>query len=118
MEKHSMRDVLLHYGASLPYGTTGWVKMKCCFHPDSHASAVVNYDLNAYKCFACEAKGDVYNLIMNEEGVEFVEAVKIAERISPTGGVAIQPKSSSRRGVSRKPRSNLGRRATSLDRSG
>lgn len=115
MDKHSMRDILVYYGATLPYGTNGWVKMKCCFHSDSHASAVVNYDLNAYKCFACEVKGDVYNLIMNQEGVDFLEAVKFAERISPTSGNPIQPKRSGRRSVSRKPRANLGRRSTVLD---
>jgi len=91
--------------------------MKCCFHDDSHASAVVNYDKNAYKCFACEAKGDVYNLIMYMEGVDFLEAVKFAERISPTGSAAVPPKSARGRGVSRKPRANLGRRSAILDRS-
>ena len=111
---HEIRGLLLHYGAQLPPKNTGWVKIKCCFHSDSHASAVVNYEQNAFKCFACEAKGNTYTLIMQQEGLEYGKAVEFAERVSAKIDNPVQQKPRTRREISRKPRNNLGRRASIL----
>ena len=113
---HSIKPVLLYYGAALPERSEGWIKIRCCFHQDSHASAVVNYERNAFKCFACEMSGDTYKIIMEKEGVNFVEAIKFAERISPEGSNSVQSKPSSGRKLPRKPRANLGRRSSVLGR--
>lgn len=118
MDKHPIDVILQHYGATLPYSRHGWVKMRCCFHDDSHASASVNIEENAFRCFACDIKGDVYDIIMDQEGVDFVKAVKFAEGISPESGITIRSRGSSRTGLSGKKRANIGRRATVLDRSG
>jgi hypothetical protein len=91
MEKHSIRAYLEYLGASVPSGT-GWRKMKCPFHGDRHASAGVDEDKCKFKCFGCEAGGDVYDLIMYKEGVNYSEAVKFAETISPTGNTGVRSK--------------------------
>lgn len=114
-DKHSIVDVLSYYGARIPHQGSGWIKIKCCFHDDSHASAAVNIERSMFKCFACDVSGDAYDIIMNREGVKFVEAVKFAERISPKGGGPLQSRPKNGRRVSRKPRSSLGRRAAVLD---
>ncbi len=116
MDKHPIDVILKHYGATMPYSRNGWVKMKCCFHDDSHASAAVNIEENAFKCFACDTKGDVYDIIMEQEGLDFVKAIKFAENISPESGVTIRSRGSSGSGLSGKQRANLGRRATFLAR--
>lgn len=116
MNKHSIEDILRHYGGELPYGRSGWVKMRCPFHDDSHASASVNLQENQFKCFACDASGDPYDLISSQEGLNFVEAVKFAERISPTGGAVVLPKRGTGGKLSRRKGSDIGRRGSVLDR--
>ena len=56
--------------------------MICPFHDDSHASATVNLDENAFNCFGCGVKGDTYSIIMEQEGIDFREAITFAERIT------------------------------------
>ena len=81
MEKHSIGPILEHYGAVLPT-RRGWAKIRCPFHSDSHASAVVNMELNAFNCFGCGVKGDTYKILMEQQGVDFREAISIAEAIT------------------------------------
>ena len=103
MIKHSIKDVIEHYGGRV--GTnrrTGWVKIRCPFHDDSHASATINLDKNAFNCFACGAKGDTYSIIMQEEGVEFREAVAFAERITGESNLPLSTKRSSSGGLPRR----------------
>jgi len=80
-EKHQIRPILEHYGASIRSGR-GWVKCKCPFHDDRSPSAAVSEELNSFICFACDIKGDTYKIIMQKEGVEYGEAVTFAERIT------------------------------------
>ena len=103
MEKHSIKDVIEHYGGRV--GTTrrtGWVKIRCPFHDDSHASATLNLDKNAFNCFACGMKGDTYSIIMQEEGVAFREAVAFAEGITGESNLPLSTKRSSSGGIPRR----------------
>jgi DNA primase len=59
--------------------------MKCPFHGDSHASASVSLEENAFICHACGIKGDTYSIIMQHEGVDFREALSIAETVTGQG---------------------------------
>lgn len=115
-DKPAIDAIVKHYGGQLPYGRSGWVKMKCPFHGDTHASAAINVQENAYKCFACDVQGDAYDIIMHEEGVNFVKAKQLAERISPTSGEDVRSGRGSSRGLSKKSRTNIGRRGSVLDR--
>lgn len=113
MEKPSIEEYLSYIGADIPARGSGWRKMKCCFHIDSHASAAVNYDKNAFVCHGCGVKGDVYSLIMYKEGVDFREAKQFAEKVLTSGNSEVRRQDRSSRTVSVKP-STLGRRGKSL----
>jgi DNA primase len=53
----------------------------CPFHTEKTPSFSVHSALQFYKCFGCDAKGDVLNFIMEIERVTFYEALKLlAER--------------------------------------
>jgi DNA primase len=109
LEKPSIEEYLNYIGAEIPTRGSGWRKMKCCFHIDSHASAAVNYDKNAFVCHGCGVKGDVYSLIMYKEGGDFREAVNFAASVLTTGNTEIRGKDRTSKRVSVKP-STLGRR--------
>jgi DNA primase len=109
LEKPSIEEYLNYIGAEIPARGSGWRKMKCCFHIDSHASAAVNYDKNAFVCHGCGVKGDVYSLIMYKEGGDFREAVNFAASVLTTGNTEIRGQDRTSKRVSVKP-STLGRR--------
>ena len=53
----------------------------CPFHDEKTASFHVTPDLGIYKCFGCGESGDVFNFVMEMEGVGFVEAMRsLADR--------------------------------------
>ena len=59
----------------------------CPFHRDRSPSLQVNPERQTWKCWVCDIGGDVFNFIMQREGVNFPEAVRVlAER----AGIAIQ----------------------------
>ena len=116
MEKHSIRAYLEYVGGTVPTGT-GWRKMRCPFHQDKHASAGVDEDKCRFKCFGCEAGGDVYDLIMYKEGVSYSEAIQFAETISPTGNTGVRSKPSLGRRVSNNQR-DYGRRGEAVSSRG
>ena len=109
MEKPSIEEYLHYIGADTPPIGGGWRKMKCPFHGDTHASAAVNYDKNAFICHGCGVKGDTYSLIMYKEGGDYREAVQFAASVLTTGNTEIRKQDRTRKGLSIKP-STLGRR--------
>ena len=113
MEKPSIEEYLHYIGADTPAVNSGWRKMKCPFHKDSHASAAVNYDKNAFVCHGCGIKGDTYSLIMDRERINYREAVQFATSVLTTGNTEIRSKDRTSRTVSVKP-STLGRRGKSI----
>jgi DNA primase len=117
MEKPSIEEYLNYIGAELPARGSGWRKMKCCFHLDSHASAAVNYDKNAFVCHGCGVKGDIYSLIMERERMNFREAKQFAERFSATSDTEVRSSDRKRERLSVKP-STLGRRGKHLSLGG
>jgi DNA primase len=94
--KHDIAKVLEHYGFDIPYGRGGWVTVRCAFHGDRVKSARLNIENGGFRCFGCEMAGDVYSIIMKKEGVNYGEAVAIAERITgeSNGELRAKPKRS------------------------
>jgi len=88
--KHSIVDYLHYIGATVPPEGSGWRKIKCPFHDDSHASAGLNFDEGRFKCHGCGVGGDVYDLIIQKEGGTYREAIKFAQTISLAGGAAVR----------------------------
>lgn len=106
----AIEAVLRHYGASKVPSGRGWRKMNCPFHGDKRASSAVNHELNAFNCFACDTVGNVYNVIMIQEGVGFREAKSRAEEIVGTGNISLPKVNTLSRRVSNKQGSFIGRR--------
>lgn len=117
MEKPSIEEYLNYIGAAVPPMGNGWRKMKCPFHLDTHASAAVNFDKNAFVCHGCGVKGDTYSLIMYKEGSNYREAKQFAETVLATGNTEIRSSNRKRERLSVKP-SSLGRRGKSLSLGG
>ena len=101
--KPPIAPVLEHYGAHFVPNRRGWASMKCPFHDDRTASAAVNTneDVQAFTCFACQAKGDAYGLVMWKEGCDFQTARRTVEEIT---GISYQPLSRTVKGVPRRYR--------------
>ncbi len=52
-------------------------KGNCPFHKEKTPSFMVNPDLQIYKCFGCGKSGDVISFVMEIEGIEFYDALKL-----------------------------------------
>jgi DNA primase len=62
-------------------GSTANYKGLCPFHTEKTPSFTVNSDKAVYYCFGCQAGGDMFNFVMQLEGLSFFEALRqVAER--------------------------------------
>lgn len=57
----------------------GWQSIHCPFHLDHTKSARINPELDAFKCHGCEVQGDSWKLLMEQEGINFIQAKRLAE---------------------------------------
>ena len=87
-----IKDVLIHYGLKLPNKSYGRLSILCPFHGDSRKSAVVDFDTQSFCCFACDVKGDGYDLIQYKEGIDFREAISFAERVFNQSSTSLRKK--------------------------
>lgn len=63
-------------------------KAVCPFHGEKTPSFIVSPELQIYKCFGCQAAGDVFNFLEEYEGMDFGEALKyLAEK----SGIKLKP---------------------------
>ena len=74
-----LRAVLNHYGFQRIPEYGGNRSILCALHGDTHQSGSVNIDAGLYNCFVCDIAGDGYTIIMAQEGVDFVGAVRWLE---------------------------------------
>ncbi len=104
-----MAAYLEHLGVQV-HGGHGWRKVRCPFHDDRSPSATVSGDGGAFKCHVCDVKGDVFSLVMANEGVDFIGAKQFIETEL---GLAVEPThhDGGRPGVPGKPRSKRVKRA-------
>ena len=80
----SSLDIVKVIGEYVPLkrsGTGGRYIGLCPFHQEKTPSFSVNQTRQFYKCFGCNAGGDVFNFVMELDGLTFPEALKVlAER--------------------------------------
>ena len=95
-----IKPVIEHYGGEIRRDSENWQKIRCPFHPDSHASAGVSIKEGLFVCHGCGMKGNAINIIMKWECKQFYEAVKIAEGLTGEGYQALQSKHKSGRRLS------------------
>jgi DNA primase len=75
-------EVLADYGYDVEFGWTSsgrYISVACPYHDDSNASASIDTEANRLHCFACDQSWDVIDVVMQEEGVEFNEAIQMLE---------------------------------------
>jgi putative DNA primase/helicase len=54
----------------------------CPFHEDKNPSLSVNLKTGLFKCFGCEAQGDVFEFYMRRHGCDFKEALAALARLA------------------------------------
>jgi DNA primase len=77
-EANDIVDVVGAHVALRPAGAT--FKGLCPFHDDRNPSFDVDPRRQRYRCWACDAKGDVIDFVVAHEHVGFVEALEILAR--------------------------------------
>lgn len=75
-------DIVDLVGSYLPLSRQGARYVaRCPWHDDSRPSLQVNQDRQSWKCWVCNIGGDIFSFLMQQEGVEFREALEmLAER--------------------------------------
>lgn len=66
----------------------GQLKGLCPFHQEKTPSFHVHQDRGFFYCFGCQAKGDIFDFVMQSQGVEFGEALQILGR---RAGIEVTP---------------------------
>lgn len=71
-------DIVDVIGGYLPLTKKGkgyWAV--CPFHDDKNPSLSISRELQIYRCFVCDAKGNVFTFLQNYLKISFLEAVKL-----------------------------------------
>jgi DNA primase len=66
-------------------------KAVCPFHSEKTPSFIVSPELQRYRCFGCAKSGDIFNFVMDMEGMDFGEAIKM---LADKAGVVLDSKES------------------------
>ncbi len=78
----------------------------CPFHPEKSPSFYVNPQNQFFKCFGCQAGGDVFTFITRLEGITFPEALR---RLAERAGVEIPASDPREESAARQARDRRGR---------
>lgn len=63
----------------------------CPFHDDHNASLSVNIESGLYRCFSCDAKGDVFTFYQELTGVDFLTALREVGEFAGTTETNVKP---------------------------
>jgi DNA primase len=86
-EKLDIVDIVRDYVPLKASGSN--FKANCPFHNEKTASFMVSPEKQIYHCFGCGRGGDVFKFIMEMEGLDFVETLKL---LAPKAGVKLEQK--------------------------
>ncbi|HKK54548.1 MAG TPA: DNA primase [Patescibacteria group bacterium] len=86
-EKLDIVDIIRDYVPLKASGSN--FKANCPFHNEKTASFMVSPEKQIYHCFGCGRGGDVFKFIMEMEGLDFVETLKL---LAPKAGVTLEQK--------------------------
>ncbi len=72
-------DIVDVLAGSIPLLPAGGGKFKaiCPFHNDTRPSLQIDRTYQNYRCWSCDAKGDVFDFVMKFDKVDFPEALRI-----------------------------------------
>jgi len=89
-ERLDLVDVIASY---VPLSKAGRnYKALCPFHSEKTPSFIVFPATQTWKCFGCGAGGDMFNFVMQREGMEFSEALRL---LAARAGVSVEQKEES-----------------------
>lgn len=71
MDEISIRDVFERLNFNITRGN----KVLCPFHNDTKPSMVLYEETNQYHCFACDAHGNIFSIVMEELNCDFTKAI-------------------------------------------
>lgn len=77
--KVDITDLLEDYGFDIPPGRNK-PKVLCRFHGDRNPSAQVDLTKQRFKCYVCDVNGDVVDIVMQVERLDFREALAWLEK--------------------------------------
>lgn len=81
-------DIADVIGERIPVHPAGKIfKALCPFHNDTKPSLQIDRQFQNYRCWACDAKGDVYDFVMKFDKVEFPEALQM---LAARAGIQLQ----------------------------
>ena len=83
---NDITDVIATYIPVQPAGKV--FKALCPFHNDTRPSLQIDKHYQNYRCWACDARGDVFDFVMKFEKCEFPEALRI---LALRAGIALDP---------------------------
>lgn len=86
-ERLNLADVVGEMVVLKPAGR-GQLKGLCPFHSEKTPSFHVHVDRGFYYCFGCHAKGDVFDFVMQTQGLSFPEALQV---LGDRAGVEVTP---------------------------
>jgi DNA primase len=86
-EKLDIVDIIRDYVPLKASGSN--FKSNCPFHNEKTASFMVSPEKQIYHCFGCGRGGDVFKFIMEIEGLDFVDTLKL---LAPKAGVSLEQK--------------------------
>ncbi len=78
-ERVDFATILARYDIALAH-LQGQISVLCPFHNDRQPSLSVNLDRKLFHCFACQAKGDIFDFVARIERVSLPEAAGIVAR--------------------------------------
>ncbi|MFV0254618.1 MAG: DNA primase [Erysipelotrichaceae bacterium] len=76
----NIADVIEHYVPVVRRGRS--VRCVCPFHDDHDPSLSISEEKQIYKCFVCEAAGNVFSFVQDFENISFLAAVKKVSEIA------------------------------------
>ncbi len=83
---NDIADVVASY---IPVHSAGKTfKAICPFHNDTRPSLQIDRQYQNFRCWACDARGDVFDFVMKFEKVEFPEALRI---LAQRANIALEP---------------------------
>jgi DNA primase len=83
---NDIADVIAAYIPVQPAGKI--FKALCPFHNDTRPSLQIDRHYQNFRCWACDARGDVFDFVMKFEKVQFPEALRI---LAQRAGIALDP---------------------------